>query len=172
MNTLFNKVVLTALILGTSYFVGLEKMKAGNLEVGQTFPSFQKMNIEGVLPSNLSGKIVLVDFWASWCAPCKKSFPVLEALHKEYGDKGVVVLGVNVDTNHQLMKKFLSKHAASFPIVRDAKHELVSSAGIKTMPSAFIIDDTGHVRFMHEGFHGDKTAQLYRSQIESLLNEK
>ena len=172
MNTSLHKLMLIAVLAGYAYFQSGAQMVAGNLDEGKAFPSLESMQLEGTLPTDLSGKIVLIDFWASWCGPCKKSFPVLEAIHKDYSDKGVVVLGVNLDKQSDLMSEFLSRHPASFPIVRDAKHQLVSLVGIQSMPSSFILDEKGNVRFVHKGFHGTKTAEQYRQQINTLLEEK
>ena len=172
MSTSLRKLTLVALLAGFAWFQSGSQIKAGNLGEGKAFPSLESMQLEGKVPKDLSGKIVLIDFWASWCGPCRKSFPVLEAIHKDYSDKGVVVLGVNLDKQSDLMSEFLSRHPASFPIVRDAKHQLVSLVGIQSMPSSFILDEKGNVRFVHKGFHGTKTAEQYRQQINTLLEEK
>lgn len=146
--------------------------KAGSLDVGQPFPSLSEIQLEGSLPTDLKGKIVLIDFWASWCGPCKKSFPVLESLHRDYKDKGVVILAVNEDKDERLMTQFLVKNPSTFSIVRDAEHQLVSLVGLETMHSSFIIDGNGKVKYVHKGFHGKKTEKLYRSQLESLFTKK
>jgi thiol-disulfide isomerase/thioredoxin len=142
---------------------------AAPLKAGQAFPELSGFSLEGKLPDGLKGKVVLVDFWASWCGPCKGSFPVLEELHKKYGEKGVVILGVNVDEKRELMAEFLAKHPVSFPIVRDQKQELVKKASIGTMPTSFVLDGTGKIRFVHNGFHGAESQKQYIKEIEELL---
>ncbi len=138
------------------------------LKVGDTLPDLASFNLEGKLPDSLKGKIVIVDFWASWCLPCAKSFPALDEIQKKFGDR-VVVLAVNVDEKAANMEKFLAKHPISFTVVRDGSHKLVAVAEPETMPTSFILDGEGKVRFLHKGFHGDTTHKEYVSEIESLL---
>jgi thiol-disulfide isomerase/thioredoxin len=142
---------------------------APGLKTGQVFPDLATFELEGKLPETLKGKVVLVDFWASWCDPCKESFPVMEELQKQYQERGLLIVAVNVDESRSDMDDFLKKHKASFVVVRDAKHKLVEQTGIATMPSAFLIDRDGKVRFMHSGFHGAETRKKYVEQIELLL---
>ena len=144
---------------------------SAQLKTGDTFPDLTKFKLEGQLPDSLAGKIVIVDFWASWCSPCKASFPVLDELQKTYGDK-IVVIGVNVDEKRAEMDGFLKQHAAGFTIVRDANKQLVAMANINTMPTSFVIDGAGKVRSIHNGFHGDATKKQYITEIDELLKAK
>jgi len=141
------------------------------LKTGDAFPDLAKFKLEGQLPDSLAGRIVIVDFWASWCSPCKASFPVLNELQKTYGDK-VAVIGVNVDEKRAEMDGFLKQHAAGFTVVRDADKQLVAVANINTMPTSFVIDTTGKIRSIHNGFHGDATKKQYIAEIEELLKTK
>jgi cytochrome c biogenesis protein CcmG, thiol:disulfide interchange protein DsbE len=111
----------------------------------------------------------MVDFWASWCEPCKQSFPVMEELHKRYGERGLVIVAINVDENRADMEAFIKKNTASFAVLRDPNQKLVEKAGIATMPSSFLIDREGKVRFAHTGFRGAETKKKYEEEIESLL---
>ena len=144
---------------------------ADGIKVGDALPDLAAAKIEGKLPDNLKGKVVLLDFWASWCDPCKESFPAMVELEKEYGPRGLVIIAVNVDENRADMVDFLKTHAATFDVVHDATQQLVAQAGIATMPSSFIADQTGTVRFTHAGFHGEATKKEYRQEIESLLGK-
>ena len=163
MNTsLLKKLAVATLLAGT--FITAQAA----LKVGDTLPDLASFKLEGKLPDALKGKIIVVDFWASWCAPCAKSFPVLDELQKKYADR-VVVLAVNVDEKKSKMDAFLEKHAVSFTIVRDAEQKLVAAVEPATMPTSFILDATGKVRFLHNGFHGEDTRKEYISEIESLL---
>jgi thiol-disulfide isomerase/thioredoxin len=144
---------------------------AGGIKVGDTLPDLTAVNLEGKLPDTLKGKVVLLDFWASWCDPCKESFPAMEELEKQYGPRGLVIIAVNVDENQSDMQDFLKTHNASFTVVRDAKQKLVAAAGIATMPSSFLVDSSGTVRFVHAGFHGEQTKKEYRQEIEALLGK-
>lgn len=163
MNTsLLKKIAFTALLAGC-----LLDARAA-LKVGDALPDLASFKLEGKLPDTLKGKIIIVDFWASWCLPCAESFPVLEELQKKYGDR-LVILAVNVDTKAANMDKFLKKHPVTFTVVRDAGQKLVALVEPATMPTSFILDGEGKVRFQHNGFHGEKTRQEYISEIESLL---
>jgi thiol-disulfide isomerase/thioredoxin len=143
--------------------------RAGTVKVGESFPDMAQFQFEGKLPDALRGKVVLVDFWASWCGPCKGSFPALEELHKRYAGQGLVVLGINLDETKEAMQEFLAKHPASFAIVRDHQQKMVKTVSISTMPTSFILDSEGKVRFIHNGFHGASTQKQYAEQIEQLL---
>ena len=118
-------------VRGYGQIIAVAAMLAGTLltanaalKVGDTLPDLATFKLEGKLPDALKGKVVIVDFWASWCLPCAESFPVLDELQKKYGDK-LVVIGVNVDEKAANMEKFLKKHAVSFTLVRDAGQKLV-----------------------------------------------
>ena len=141
------------------------------LKPGDNFLDLTAYKLEGKLPEALKGKIVIVDFWASWCGPCKDSFPVMNELQKKYADKGVVILAINVDEERSDMQDFLKENPASFNVVRDAGQKLVAATGIQTMPSSFILDETGKVKFFHNGFHGAETRKQYLEEIESLLKK-
>ncbi len=139
------------------------------LKVGDTFPELQQFGLTGEITKELRGKVVLVDFWASWCVPCKQSFPVLNDLLSKYGKRGFVVIGINVDESKVAMDKFLKSTPAQFSILHDAKQKLVQQVNVESMPTSFIVDTTGKVRFVHNGFHGQKTHDEYVREIESLL---
>ncbi len=142
------------------------------VKTGDAFPDLTTFKLEGKLPESLKGKVVLVDFWASWCEPCKASFPAMEELQKKYADKGFVIIAINVDEERKEMEEFLKKNKATFTLVRDAAQKLVDKAGVATMPTSFLIDGEGKVRFVHAGYQGDVTKKEYERRIESLLNKK
>lgn len=135
---------------------------------GDAFPDLSKFGLEGTLP-DLKGKVVLVDFFASWCGPCKESFPVMQELHKKYGGKDFVIIAVNVDKKKSDMDDFLKKHPTDFAIVRDAANKLVNEVKIPTMPTSFVIDRTGKVHSTHRGFKGEESKKKYTEEIEALL---
>jgi thiol-disulfide isomerase/thioredoxin len=141
---------------------------AAPLKEGDAFPDLSRFGLEGTLP-DLHGKIVIVDFFASWCDPCKESFPVLEELHQKYGGQGLVIVAVNLDRKRADMEEFLKQHPASFTIVRDAANKLVAAVKIPTMPSSFLLDRSGKVHAFHRGFKGAETEKQYVGEIESLL---
>lgn len=136
---------------------------------GAKLPDLSAFGLQGTLPKT-PGKVVYLDFWASWCAPCKASFPVLAGWHKEFASRGFLVLGVSVDEEAAAMNAFLSKNTVGFPVVHDAGHKLVAAANVKTMPTSFLIDRKGVIRVVHSGFHEKDKAAL-KAKIESLLAE-
>ena len=162
--------LLKKLTLAAMFAAAISTAQAA-LKVGDSFPDLAGFKLEGKLPDSLKGKVVIVDFWASWCQPCKDSFPAMNELQKKYADKGLVIIAVNEDEAKSDMQDFLKDNAAAFNIVRDARQTLVGEAGIQTMPSSFVLDDTGKVRFTHSGFHGAQTRKEYEQQIESLLKK-
>lgn len=146
----------------------LNLASAGTLKEGDTFPDLASYSLEGTLP-DFKGKVVLVDFFASWCGPCKESFPAMEQLYQKYSDKGLVVIAVNVDRKKSDMEDFLKSNKVSFPVVRDAANKLVSTVKIPTMPSSFLLDRSGKIHALHRGFKGRETAEKYAAEIEALL---
>jgi thiol-disulfide isomerase/thioredoxin len=163
MNTSPLKKLTVAALLAGTFFTAQAALK-----IGDTMPDLASFKLEGNLPDPLKGKVVLLDFWASWCLPCAESFPVMDELQKKYGGR-LVIIAVNVDEKAANMKKFLEKHPVSFTTVRDASQKLVAAAEPATMPTSFILDGDGKVRFLHTGFHGKDTRQEYITEIESLL---
>ncbi len=150
---------------------GILPARAG-LKAGDAFPDLAAQKLEGKLPEALKGKIVLVDFWASWCGPCAQSFPAMEELHKRYKERGFVILAVSVDEQAADLQAFLKKRPVSFAVVRDAEHKLVTAADVSAMPTSFLLDAKGKIRFVHTGYHGDATKKQYAEEIEALLKEK
>ena len=138
------------------------------LKEGDAFPDLAQYELEGKLP-DLRGKVVLVDFFASWCGPCNESFPVMEELHKKFAGRGLIVVAINLDKNKEDMADFLKLHPASFVIVRDASNKLVRQIKIPTMPSSLLIDQNGKIHAFHRGFRGEETRKKYTEEIEALL---
>jgi thiol-disulfide isomerase/thioredoxin len=151
-----------ALLLGTTLAL------AGPLKEGDAFPDLTQFGLEGSLP-DIKGKVVLVDFFASWCGPCKESFPAMDALQKKYGSRGLVIIAVNLDKKREDMEAFVKAHPAGITIVRDASNKLVGEVKIPTMPSSFILDKQGRVHAAHRGFKGEESVKEYTAEIEALL---
>lgn len=157
----------TTLLLALS--LGLLLSAGAAINVGDQFPDLAAAQLTGKLPDHLAGQIVLVDFWASWCVPCARSFPVMDELQKKYGPQGFVVIAVSVDDSQSDLDQFIKKHPVSFTVVHDVTQKLVAQADIATMPSSFLVGRNGKVAFVHHGFAGDETKNQYISEIESLL---
>lgn len=140
------------------------------LSESDPLPDLATFELSGDIP-DLRGKVVLIDFWASWCAPCKASFPAMDKIYQEYKDDGFVVLAVSVDTNMKAYKKFADKSGVSFPLIWDGHKLLVAEAQIAAMPTSMMVDKKGVIRSIHEGYLGKKTDEAYREEIKKLLAE-
>lgn len=141
------------------------------LEVGQPLPALADYGLTGELPA-LRGKVVLLDFWASWCAPCKASFPAFSELQRELGPDGLVILGVSVDQREVLYRRFLEQLKPAFATVWDDHQKLVSTLTPPAMPTSFLFGRDGRLRSVHTGFHGDRTIDELRAELRPLLEEK
>jgi thiol-disulfide isomerase/thioredoxin len=161
--------LITALMIaGTAY----AKVESGSKAPEYSGPAFTQTAAGEAFSSRaLSGKVAYVDFWASWCAPCRVSFPVLDGFAKKYADQGFVVVGVNKDNQLKDAQRFLSRTPVSFTLVHDDKHAIAKAFDFKTMPTGFLIDRKGIVRFVHEGFDSNSEKAL-QAKIEALLAEK
>jgi len=143
----------------------------GGLKAGDRLPDLASFHLEGRLPDKLLGRVVLLDFWASWCGPCKASFPAMERLHRLYRDRGLTIVAVSVDEKRENMERFVKSMNVSFATARDANQKLVAAADVQSMPTSFLIDRAGSVRFVHAGFHGVQSVRKYEEEIERLLKE-
>ena len=141
---------------------------AAGLQPGDTLPDLKSLQLEGTLP-DLSGKVVHLDFWASWCVPCRKSFPVLENLHQTYGSKGYVLIGVSMDERQPDMDRFLKKNPVSFATVRDAQEKLASKVRPPGMPTSYFFGPEGRLDSVHPKYEGEATRKKYVEIIERLL---
>jgi thiol-disulfide isomerase/thioredoxin len=140
-------------------------------EVGQRAPSCQAKALDGSGPLDLagrSGKVVYIDFWASWCGPCVESFPFLDQLHKELKSEGFDVLGVNLDERPADAQAFLHKRPVGFTLVADPEGRCPRVYDVQAMPSSYLVDRQGVIRQVHRGFKSsDKKA--IRDQVIQLL---
>jgi len=138
---------------------------------GNPFPSLANCGIDSPIPDT-HGKVTVVDFWASWCAPCRASFPAYCEIQKEFEPLGLLLIGVGVDEDPRAYAGFVAKLRPSFATVHDKRHQLVGKVQVPTMPTCYVIDRAGTVRFMHTGYHGDATDREIRAEVRSLLMEK
>lgn len=115
------------------------------------------------------GSVVVLDFWASWCVPCRRSFPWMNAMQDKYGKHGLVIVGVNLDKDRELAEAFLDEIPADFHIVFDPDGTLPEQYGVVAMPSSYVLDRQGNVVGRHLGFKRGKTRD-YEAMIRSALN--
>lgn len=120
--------------------------------------------------SQFKGKVVYVDFWASWCAPCVQSFPFMNGLHRDFSPKGLQVLAINMDEIAADAQNFLTEHPAQFTVLTDANQQCAKGFQVKAMPSSYLIDRNGVIRHEHLGFHKGETAEI-QALIKQLLAE-
>jgi len=119
---------------------------------------------------SLRGRVVLVDIWASWCPPCRAAFPAYDALYREYREKGLDVLAVNVDEKRSAAEGFLSGRDFQMRVLFDPKGTAPAGFNLRGMPTSYLVDRHGAIRFSHQGFT-DKLVPQYRREIEQLLAE-
>lgn len=152
----------------------LLSFSANATEVGQSAPSFTLPNEKTNSPVALkqfAGKVIYLDFWASWCAPCKTSFPLLNKLYAKLKSQGFEVIAVNLDENKNLCDKFLQDVSVDFTVLRDEKGEWADKYIVETMPTSFIIDKNGIVQKIHHGFNSDDIKEI-EAIITGLLAKK
>lgn len=125
---------------------------------------------ENVRLSDFRGQIVLLNFWASWCVPCRQEMPILNDIQKKYEALGFSVLGVNVDLKSEKAIAYLKDTPVNFPVLYDPKGDVSKLYSVSAMPSTAIIDRDGKVRFIHPGYKaGDESK--YRDKIKELMRE-
>ncbi len=117
----------------------------------------------------LRGKVVLLDFWASWCEPCLRELPELEKLHRQLEKRGVVVIGVNIDRERRNASELITRFKLTFPNLFDPAGKTVELYDPPKMPTSYVIDAQGNVRLINEGFSGPDDVAKLRATIEQLL---
>jgi thiol-disulfide isomerase/thioredoxin len=147
----------------------LSASSAQALDKGAPAPQFDLPGLDGAVKlAKLQGKVVYVDFWASWCGPCRQSFPWMNDMQAKYGAKGLQIVGVNVDAKSDDARQFLTATPARFAIAFDPQGATPRSYGIKGMPSSVLIGPDGKVLLEHSGFREADRAEL-ESKIQSAL---
>ena len=142
------------------------------VEVGEMAHTFELPGSQGVVRlADYLGKTVYLDFWASWCAPCKQSFPWMNEMQARYGAKGLRVVGVNVDQKPAAAQSFLQRTPAQFELAFDAAGKVPRSYDIKAMPTSVLIGPDGRVLAVHSGFRADERADL-EGRIRLALGER
>ncbi len=147
-------------------FLALAGGAAAQVGTGDAFPP-----LPASAKAAAAGRVALVDFWATWCAPCKASFPVYARLYRDFSDRGLAIVGVCVDESPAQYAAFVAKAKPPFATVLDDGQRLVKAVQVPTMPTSYVLDRTGKVRFVHAGFHGSETDAQLRREIEQLLRE-
>jgi peroxiredoxin len=135
-------------------------------------PDFTLRQIDGpnLRLGEQRGRVVMVNFWATWCGPCRIELPHLDKLHAKYRNSGFLLLGVNIDDDPNAAKALAAKMGLKFPVLFDSQKKVVAAYDLNAMPATVLIDRDGKVRHLHRGYK-DGVEQLYEQQVRALLKE-
>lgn len=147
---------------------------ANALKVGDRAPEIaaQNANTTPVRLSAYKGQVVLLDFWASWCGPCKQSFPWMNALHAKYAAQGLRIVAVNVDQKREDGERFLAQRPAQFQVAWDPEGSTPAAYAVKAMPSSVLISAEGRVLHLHAGFRDEDAAALEARIVAALADRR
>lgn len=138
-----------------------------------TAPDFTLTNRAGgeLSLSGLRGQVVMINFWASWCGPCRQEFPALDQIYAKYKPMGFTLIGINVESEKADAERFLGTQKVSFPILFDPDNRVSGSYGVSAMPTTVLVDRQGRVRWQHRAFKPGDEAK-YIEQVRAALREK
>ncbi len=145
---------------------------AGAVAVQGPAPDFTLKSLSGknLKLSEMAGNVVLINFWASWCGPCREEMPLLNALHNKYQPLGFTVIGINVEEQSEMARGFLEDFPVDFPILLDNKNRVSELYEVIAMPTTVVVDRDGKLRFLHKGYKsGDE--KKYRDMVKKLIRE-
>ena len=136
---------------------------------GNEAPDFRLPTLDGdeVSLSSLRGQVVLVDFWATWCGPCRPAMRLLQRLYEEFGGRGVTVVGINLDAHAEEVAPYVHREGLTYPILLGGQ-AAQASYGVSALPTLFVVDQSGAIRHVHVG-HGPGAASVLADEIEALL---
>jgi len=160
-----------SLILLASLSIGIAGPASAAAGAGPA-PNFTLKSLGGknLKLSELAGNVVLINFWASWCGPCREEMPLLNALHKKYQPLGFTVLGVNVEEQADNARGFLNDFPVDFPVLLDSNNRVSKLYKVIAMPTTVVVDRDGNMRFLHKGYKpGDE--KKYRKMVKKLVRE-
>jgi len=163
-----NRFSLSLLLLGAM----LVPAQAADNSVGATAPGFTLKSNRGenVRLAEQRGQVVMLNFWASWCAPCRKEMPLLDELYQRYQSAGFVLYGVNVEPDASAGDKLIKDLQVSFPVLYDSDSIASKAYGVNAMPTTVVIDRDGVIRYINRGYRsGDE--EKYREQIKELIRQ-
>lgn len=141
-------------------------------EAGQPAPDVELPGSTlGARLSDLKGKVVYLDFWASWCGPCKQSFPWMNEMQRKYGTRGLQVVAINLDARRSDADQFLAQTPTSVGLAFDAKGESARRIGVKGMPTSLLVGADGKVLMVHQGFRAEDRADLEARLVAALAGK-
>ena len=163
---------LTRVALVAAAALSVASISAAGIKEAGPAPQFT-LNARGGKAVNLAqykGQVVMINFWATWCGPCRQEMPLLETIYKKYNKMGFTLLGVNVEPDSKPAEDWLKATPVSFPILFDTKSEVSKMYEVSGMPSTIIVDRKGNVRVIHHGYKpGDENE--YQDSIRKLVRE-
>ena len=135
----------------------------------QKAPGFSLAGDKGqVTLSKYKNTVVYLDFWASWCKPCLKSFSFMNKMQKKYGKKGLKIIAINLDDERSSATNFLKKHPANFTIAYNPEGDVPNAYNLSVMPTSYLIDRKGNIIFSHKGYKDSQSASLEKTIIRAL----
>jgi peroxiredoxin len=150
----------------------LAPLAASAAEEGKPAPDFTLKSLSGknLKLSEMTGNVVLINFWASWCGPCREEMPLLNALHNKYEPLGFSVLGVNVEENVDAARGFLKDFPVDFPVLLDSANQVSKQYEVIAMPTTVVVDRDGNIRYLHQGYKSGDEAK-YQKMVKTLVRE-
>ena len=167
MNRLFSTFIRQIFII--SLLTGIAGHAFANGEAAPDF-TLKSSNGSNIKLSELRGEVVMINFWATWCGPCRQEMPALEALYQEYHDLGFTILGVNVEEDSSKAVSMIKDFGISFPVLFDTDSKASKLYEVSTMPSTVLIDRDGKIRYLHRGYKSGYE-DSYQTQIRELIRE-
>ena len=160
------KILLFSMIL----LIATPSVYAGSIKGPAPDFTLKSRNGENIKLSELRGEVVMLNFWASWCAPCRQEMPLLEGLYKKYSDLGFTLLAVNVEEDSSKAEELLRDIPVTFPILYDNTNKVTKLYKVIAMPSTVIIDRDGKLRYLHRGYLPGYEED-YKRQVSELIRE-
>lgn len=158
------------LILMTSLLLTCWSAIGSDMKVQAPDFTLKSASGENLRLSEQRGKVILLNFWASWCGPCRQEMPILNRLHNQYADLGFMVIGLNVDMKTDKAMDYLKQTPVDFPVLFDPDSQVSELYRVSAMPSTALIDRDGQVRFIHAGYKAGDEAE-YEATLKKLLRE-
>lgn len=153
-------------------FMGLTLFSAMTIAADGA-PPFKLPSEKGMVDlQKMRGQVVYVDFWASWCPPCRKSFPWMNEMHNKYKKEGLKIVAINLDNDREPIQKFLEKNPADFTIAYDPGGNIAKKYNLQGMPTSYIIDRNGKIKKIHIGFRKRDEAELEKQLVAALSGGK
>ena len=155
------------MVLMTCFLLPVTSLNAASKAPDFTLKSKSGKNIR---LSDYRGEVVMINFWASWCGPCREEMPLLENLYKRYKKLGFVIIGVNVEADSSKANSYLRDITVSFPILYDTKNEVSKKYNVNNMPTTVILDRNGNIRYTHYGYKPGYEKK-YKKEVKALIRE-